>query len=249
MINLDRATDRRRRMEEQFSSYGFEVTRLPAIDAKADPSRVSGLADEACFYANMGRKPLLAEIGCYASHLEAWRCLIASGAEVGLIMEDDVVFHADFAEAVRVACDRRDAWDFLKLNCIRAKLPVRQSQLGPWRLNAYLGPATGFGAYLITAELARRLLPAMLPMTMPIDYEGSRFFKHDFRLLGLEPFPSHVDDGGVSTITGVNFAEVQKVPRLQRLGNYQMRAANYFRRFFWLLRRGMLNSRSGPVRS
>ena len=240
MINLDRATDRRARMEAQFDRMGLTVTRIPAIDGKAEAARIAPMADTARFTALMGRPPLVAELGCYLSHLEAWRQLVASGAEVGLVLEDDVVFHDNFLPAVSAALSVQDKWDMLKLNCIRAKVPIRQGRVDNWYLNAYLGPATGFGAYLITRALAIRLLPKLLPIRLPIDYEATRFFEHDFRLLGLEPFPSHVDDGGVSTITGKNFAEVIKPRSRKRLGNYAMRAGNYLRRALWLARRGMV---------
>jgi len=80
----------------------------------------------------------------------------------------------------------------------------------------------------------------MLPITRATDHEINRFFLHNFRLLGLEPFPSHVDDGNVSLITGTGFADVVKFRRWQRLPHYRLKAANYFRRAFWLARKGML---------
>ncbi|MFN3846841.1 MAG: glycosyltransferase family 25 protein [Paracoccaceae bacterium] len=244
MINLDRATDRRARMEAQFDALGLTVTRIAAIDGKTEAARIVPVADTDRFTALMGRPPLAAELGCYLSHLEAWRQLVASDAKVGLVLEDDVVFHDNFLLAVTAALRASDQWDMLKLNRIRAKMPVPQGRVQAWQLNAYLGPATGFGAYLITRDLAARLLPKLLPIRLPIDYEATRFFDHDFRLLGLEPFPSHVDDGGVSTITGQNFAEVVKPPRHKRLGNYGMRAGNYLRRAVWLARHGMLLPRT-----
>lgn len=240
MINLDRATERRAKMEAQFEAMGLTVTRVPAIDGKAEAARLATMADMPGFAKLMGRPPLSAELGCYLSHLEVWQRLVDSGAEVGLVLEDDVVFHDDFLPAIRAALTVSDQWDMLKLNRIRAKIPVRQGRVGNWSLNAYLGPATGFGAYLLKRDLALRLLPAMLPIRLPVDYEATRFFEHDFRLMGLEPFPSHVDDGGTSTITGQNFAEVTKPPRHKRLGNYAMRAANYLRRAIWLGKHGML---------
>ena len=107
-------------------------------------------------------------------------------------------------------------------------------------MNAYLGPATGTGAYLIKQETAAKLLPAMRRVTRATDHEINRFFLHDFRLRGLEPFPSHVDDRGESLITGTDFGDVSKHGVLDRLPHYRLKAANYFRRFLWLLVRGEL---------
>lgn len=241
-INLDRATGRRADMEARIAALGLPVTRFAAIDGKADPGAIAGAVDEAAFRRNMGRAPLAAEVGCYLSHLAVWQRFVDSGTPVALVLEDDVVFHDDFLPALDAALGVAGQWDMLKLNRIRAKVPVRQGRAGSYALNAYLGPATGFGAYLITRDLAIRLLPRMLPVRMPVDYEGTRYWAHDFRLLGLEPWPSHVDDGGVSTITGAGFAEVKKAPRHRRLGNYAMRGGNYGRRLWWLARRGMLRA-------
>ncbi len=67
------------------------------------------------------------------------------------------------------------------------------------------------------------------------------------RQLGLEPWASHPDDGGTSTITGTGFALVKKFRWYRRLPHYRLKAANYLRRFWWLLRKGMLTG-TKPVR-
>lgn len=151
-----------------------------------------------------------------------------------------MVFHDDFLPALRLALQAEAHWDLLKLNRIRAKLPISQGGIGPYRLMAYLGPNTGTGAYLVNRATAAKLLPAMRRVTRATDHEINRFFIHDFRLRGLEPFPSHVDDGGQSLITGAGFADVQKFPFYKRLPHYRLKAGNYLRRFWWLAKRGEL---------
>lgn len=245
-INLDRATARRAQMEPRLAALGLPVVRFAAVDGRGEPGRVAQALDARAFRRNMGREALPAEVGCYLSHMGAWDRFLETGKPVALILEDDVVFHADFLPALDAALHVHDRWDMLKLNRIRAKIPVRVGTAGQWSLNAYFGPATGFGAYLITRELAARLLPRMLPVTMPVDYEATRFWAHDFRLLGLEPWPSHVDDGGESTITGRGYAEVKKAPPWRRLGNYRMRIVNYLSRTIWTARnRTSLSDRGG----
>ena len=231
----------------QFADMPIAPYHMQGVDGRADWERLAPSVDLAAFHRNTGREVIHAEVGCYHAHLEAWQMLIDSGAEVGLILEDDVVFHADFAQAIRAALAARGAWDFLKLNRIRAKVPVAQGQLGPWRLNAYLGPATGLGAYLIRADLAQRLLPRMLPITRPIDHELDRSHVHDFRHFGLEPFPSHVDDGGSSTITGTGFDAVRKFPWYRRLSVHRVRLANTVGKALHLTRNGRLWPRLGSV--
>jgi len=153
-----------------------------------------------------------------------------------MVLEDDVVFHDDFVDALDIALENGKDWDFLKLNKIRAKQPIRQKHLGPYSLNAYIGPATGLGAYLIRRETIQRLLPVMKPITRPIDHELDRVHVHDFRHFGLEPFPSHVDDGNTSTITGSGFSDVHKFPWYRRLPLYGLKVSNLIGKLLYLYR-------------
>jgi hypothetical protein len=53
-------------------------------------------------------------------------------------------------------------------------------------------------------------------------------------------YAAEMERGGTSTITGTGFALVKKPHWTKRLPHYRLKAANYFRRAFWLLRKGML---------
>lgn len=245
LINLPRSTDRRARMEQRLAALGLSYTLFPGIDGRAEEARLLANTDIPAFERNMGRKILIGEIGCYHSHLAVWETFLASGKPVALVLEDDVIFHDDFLSAVGLGLQTLPHWDFLKLNCIRAKLPISQGKIGPYRLNAYLGPATGTGAYLITRETAAKLLPAMRRVTRAIDHEINRFFAHDFRLRGLEPFPSHLEDGESLIATGSGgYGGVRKFPWYQRLPNYGLRIANHFRRLWWMIGHGEVPARS-----
>lgn len=247
VINLPRSVARRERTEEQLRAMALPFTLFPAIDGRAEADRLAADLDAPAFRRNVGRAVLPGEIGAYHSHLAVWRDFLAGPADVALVMEDDVIFHPEFRAALEAALSVRDHWDFLKLNRIRAKQPIPKGRIGDWTLNAYLGPATGLGAYLIKRELAARLLPVMLPVTRPIDHELDRIHIHDFRHFGLEPFPSHVDDGNESTITGTNFAAVAKPAWYRRLPMYGLRLRNQIGKLLHLARRGLLWPRRGPL--
>ncbi|MBN2631628.1 MAG: glycosyltransferase family 25 protein [Rhodobacteraceae bacterium] len=240
LINLPRDTARREKMETQLAAMGLAWQLFPAIDGRARQAELMQRADADAYARSMGSPILPGKLGVYASHLAVWQALLDSPYKAALILEDDVVFHADFLSALDTALAAADLWDLVRFNCIRAKLPVTQARLGDYRLNAYVGPFTGNAAYLIHRDVAARLLPGLWPQTRALDHELNRFFLHDYRQLGLEPWSSHPDDGGVSTITGTGFAAVKKFKWYRRLPHYGLKATNYLRRFGWLLRRGML---------
>lgn len=240
LINLDRATERMARMDAQLSRMDLPYTRVSGVDGKARADELLRTVDVPAFERNTGRHVLPGDIGCYHSHVEVWKLFLDSGKPVALILEDDVVFHDDFLEALDTALAAADRWDIVRFNCIRAKLPITQARLGSYRLNAYVGPYTGNAAYLIHRDVGARLIADLWPLSQPLDHELNRFFLHDYRLFGLEPWSSHPDDGGVSTITGTGFGLVKKFKWYRRLPHYGLKAANYFRRFLWLARNGFI---------
>lgn len=240
LINLPRSVERRARMEERLTELGLAYELLPAVDGRAQWDELLSSVNVDAFQRHVGRDVLPGEVGCYHSHLQAWRRFLASEAQALLVLEDDMVFHADFLDALRTALRGQAHWDMLKLAKIRAKQPVCQGHLGAYRLNAYLGAATGFGAYLVQRETAKRLLPALLPIRAPIDRELERVQAYDLRHFGLEPFPSHPQDEGQSTITGQHFSAVKRYPLSRRWTKYAEQSRNLLLRLFYLGRRGRL---------
>lgn len=243
LINLPRSVDRRTRMERRLASMGLDYQILPAVDGRERWDDLRNSVDVKAFERHAGSDVLPGEIGCYHSHLQAWQRLIASDAQVLLVLEDDVVFHNDFVDALRIALRGRAHWDMLKLAKIRAKQPVCQGLLGPYRLNACIGAFTGFGAYLIQRETAQRLLTQLLPIRAPIDRELEQVHRYDIRHFSLEPFAAHPQDEGQSTITGERFSNVRRYPLSRRWTKYAEQTRNLLGRLAYLARRGRLRSR------
>jgi glycosyl transferase family 25 len=240
LINLPKDSDRRKTMMSQLTKLGIEATLIEAVNGKERADELAQRVDSTAYARNMGQPLLPGKMGVYASHVGVWEAFLASDKEVALILEDDVVFHDDFLRALETALSERSRWDLIRFNCIRAKMPVSQGTKNGYSFNAYIGPFTGNACYLITRELAAKLLPNIWPQTRAMDHELNRFFRHDYRQIGLEPFASHPDDGGVSTITGADFNKVKKPHWTKRLPHFRLKAANYLRRFWWLFRNRML---------
>ncbi|WP_296423509.1 glycosyltransferase family 25 protein [Yoonia sp.] len=248
LINLARDSDRLAGMKTQLDAMGLTYTRFDAIYGKDHAAELAKRADAAAYARNMGSPILPGKMGCFASHVAVWEAFIASDYKVALILEDDVVFHDDFLASLDTALAGAAHWDTVRFNCIRAKLPISQGKLGDYTLNAYVGPFTGNATYLLKKDVAARIMPNLWPQTRALDHELNRFFKHDFRQFGLEPFSSHVDDGNVSSITGTGFADVHKFKWYKRLPHYRLKAANYFRRAWWLARNGHLRPNKKELR-
>ena len=228
LINLPSSRKRRESMELQLNSLALEYRPFAAVNGSENWVNLETSIDISAFERNVGCRVLPGEIGCYHSHLGVWKQLVESDAPAGLVLEDDVIFHENFKDAVNTALKAIDQWDILKLNFVRAQVPIVKADLAGWRLMAYLGPFTGTGAYLITRGAAEKLLDRFLPITRPIDHEIDRSHVHGIKHLGMVPFPSHVKDDEDSTITGKHYASVAKFPPYARLGTYRLRYLNLF---------------------
>jgi glycosyl transferase family 25 len=240
LINLPSNRERLRKMSSQLDSMGLLWKHFVAVDGKDRYDELIAQADQGAYERNMGSAILPGKLGVYASHKGVWQEFLYTDYEYALIFEDDVVFHDDFLEALDAAYRIRRHWDIVRFNCVRAKIPIPQGVIEKWSLNAYVGPFTGNAAYLIKKDIAAKLIENIGPQTRALDHELNRFFLYDYRLLGLEPWASHTDDGNISTITGVGFLSVKKFKWYRRLPHYRLKAANYFCRLFWLIKKKMV---------
>lgn len=239
VINLPANQDRLKHMASQLDAMGLPWQLFEAVNGKEHYDELIKNANPEAYAKNMGSPILPGKLGVYASHQGVWREFLRSQYEYALIFEDDVIFHDDFLEALSAAYRGRRHWDVVRFNCVRAKIPISQGKIERWNLNAYIGPFTGNAAYMISKDIAAKLLANIGPQTRALDHELNRFFHHQYRLLGMEPWASHTDDGNISTITGVGFSSVKKFKWYKRMPHYRLKAANYFRRFFWLVKNGM----------
>lgn len=247
VISLARAVDRRERVAEQFARLGIPYRIFEGVDGRAEEARLLERTDRAAWSRNMGGPIAPGHLGCYASHVALWEEIGRGPDDAALICEDDIVLHDDFPAALAAALAIRDRWDILRFARIRAKLPIVQGTVGPYRLNAYAGPFTGNACYLIKRDLAARLARDFWPIRRAHDHELNRFFAYDFKLMGLEPFAAHPEDRGESFITGKAMSEARKFPFYRRLPYYRQKAANYARRILWLARHRMLLPRGAKL--
>ncbi len=248
LINLRQDVKRRAKMDDQLREFGLDYTIFPAIDGRLEHERLNARVDSRAYRRNMGSQILPGKMGVYCSHLTVWEALCASPFAAGLVLEDDVIFHEDFVDALEAALAVASNWDLVRFCCIRAKLPVSQGRIGRYQLNAYVGPFTGNAAYLVQKSAAVRIMPGLWPQTRALDHELNRFNVHNYRLRGLEPFACHPDDGGLSTITGKHLTLVQKENWYKRLPYYMQKTSNYVRRAAWLMRGGSVPGTSLSLR-
>lgn len=174
LINLDDAHERRARMAARLAAAGVDHRRVgvdfrrrpaPAIDAWCRP-RFPGLGFDHAALSG-------AEIGCWASHLAAWRMFAqARDAGVAVVLEDDIELAPGFGAAVETLAAGLGALDVVMLGTSSRNLSHRRRRsIGPLSVHAPVGTVYNTWGYAIARGWVERFLadpPARI--AWPIDH-------------------------------------------------------------------------------
>lgn len=165
LINLERQTDRLNFMKAQLGALGIDPIRIAAVDGRDTEARSKSAA---AFYA-----PLTGgEIGCFESHRKIWKRVVDEELDGAIVVEDDVVLSADFANL-----------DFSNLNiqgCDLVKLDhwdsqdswygTREISITPDRsVRRLLGTEFSTGCYFVSRRGAQKLLALSRNYFIPVD--------------------------------------------------------------------------------
>lgn len=118
-INLDRSTDRKESIEEEFRLYGItNFERVAACDGKNLKSTKEGDFGDIKFKAPNDKKSSVREIATTCSHIKAIKRAYDNGDELAIILEDDTKFtlipYWD-KELKELMNELPDDWEILRL--------------------------------------------------------------------------------------------------------------------------------------
>jgi glycosyl transferase family 25 len=172
LINLESAVARRQHMETQLAQLGVDFESI-GVDMRGRAN------DEIAAWVEMQFPHIRfdfdrlsgAEVGCWLSHLSAWRRLLASEANACTVIEDDVVLGTEFASASD-ALARQQSFDLVYLGTSSQNLSTRRrTRIGPFWAHAPVGTIYNTWAYSVTRRYAQRILADRSPkIAMPIDH-------------------------------------------------------------------------------
>jgi glycosyl transferase family 25 len=207
VINLAANTRRMARSAAELSGAGVAFERIEAVDGRAlDDAGIARVYD-ADANRRRARHPLVApEIGCYLSHIAAWRRIAGAAAAGGFVFEDDVAVSGDLAGVMAALSDECGDWDMVKLFHLgTAPRTLRRRPLGktgalgelviPYRV-----PTTLLG-YGLTRDAARRLAARAIPFFRPVDEDQKFFWETGLRVALVLPNPIRTGDQQADTGT------------------------------------------------
>lgn len=163
-INLQRARERRALMEVQAESHGIALNRFAAVEAAE--------IDEATFrrLSRQWERPMTRpEVAAFLSHRALWE-KAAERPEGLIVLEDDTVFSAHFAEAAGKAA--ASGAELVNLESFGRRKFFRRGgseTLGRFRLVDVVRDKAGAGAYWLSQRGARLLLDRADSHAAPAD--------------------------------------------------------------------------------
>lgn len=150
-INLKKSTERKHKLTKQLKKMSIPFERVNAVYGK---DMTESEIDKLCFQPT-GILCSRSIIGCYSSHLKAWRKFLKDGEDYGIIMEDDCILHKNFEKEVLKIVKENRNWDFM--------------YLGHYEL--FGSVPVGFHCYMINQKSVRKLLVLMKKMYYHIDLQ------------------------------------------------------------------------------
>lgn len=171
LLNLDRAVDRRKIMEEHLTSLGLRFELISAVDGKKlSPFDRSKYSEEDAIKA-VGHPLIDTQIGCALSHARLYERIVKENISECLILEDDVFLGEMFFKVMQSRSQFPKDWDVINL-CTRTPQDAFGSFLVDiYRCSKFLEPASQTAAYLLSLKGAKKLLRKVYP----IRYEADGF--------------------------------------------------------------------------
>jgi len=188
VVSMPNAVERRAVFAEAASGARAEWR---FVDAQTAPPADVPYSDQAAV-RRFGRTLSRGEIGCFASHMAAWKSLLASSDTQRIVLEDDTI--VDWPLMDRIA-----EVDFAGLGIDLVRFYSTHAFQHSVAIERFLGPHThllqtrgmflGTQGYLLTRRAASRLVELARGITMPVDWFMTRYWAYGFRNYCVFPFP------------------------------------------------------------
>jgi glycosyl transferase, family 25 len=195
VINMDDAPHRLGSMAARLGELGLSFERLPAVNGRLlsnEEKRRVNPKRSWCYLQD-------SELGCYLSHLKAFREIVERGIPRAIVMEDDALFEPDFPVWAQSDCPLPADLDILKLEGFGAKscpkIPI--SSYANRTIYYSYKHTGGAAAYIITREGARKALMNLQVVSGQLDYDLF-LWKYGLSVYDVHPYPARQD--GTSTM-------------------------------------------------
>jgi glycosyl transferase family 25 len=205
LINLDDSTDRLEKSQKRLAQQGIEFERVSGVKgAELSEKEVLKHYDPNLNKAGYHYELSRGQIGCYFSHRKAWQRILDSGADYGIVLEDDFYLPGDLNACIKAIDQLPFSWDLIKLAAYQDRqreIAFSHSITPELDIVIHQKPMSGGAAAAITKSAAQRLLEATDKFGRPVDSDIQHFWEKNIKVLSLMPYPVAQDMDFTSTIS------------------------------------------------
>ena len=210
-INLDKSTDRKNFMENQFKELNIPITRITATYGKELDKKL--LKKEKSKHHILAHFPFPndGEIGICLTHFNLWDFLSKQPQDFSIVLEDDALIHKDFFKDLDALLEQITKDDFIDISGKKGFYSLKNTQL----LNKYLMPPVLMIGQIIGKNAAKKLSNNLSEYYAPIDVMKQDVYKHKVKLYSTnKQYVVSIDKKmGGSTIQQNNMIVWKKVIR------------------------------------
>ena len=221
-INLDKDKKRYAEIGPLLNQLTFPYQRIAAVYGKAlSESFLKTFVDEDTYklFFN-GALPGAGEVGCFLSHVKAWKQFLESRAEFVLILEDDARFDPTILkDLVTKLIVHTKSWDICSLFA-----PLPRNKISPilklskaYELVRTFDETSGSVGVMLNRKAAHALLSKVYRYTLPLDHYIQRTWEFTPKLQFAIVTPSPIiEEGTASSIAQTGRRDRPKVSQIYR---------------------------------
>lgn len=177
-INLDKSTDRKSFMENQFKELNIPITRISAVYGKElDPNLLKKEKSKHNILAHYPF-PNDGEIGICLTHFKLWDFLSKQPEDFSIVLEDDAQINNDFFKDLELLLEKITLDDFIDISGKKGFYSLEKNDL----LNTFLMPPVLMIGQIIGRGAAKKLSNNLSDYYAPIDVMKQDVYKHKVKL-------------------------------------------------------------------
>ncbi|MFT4927049.1 MAG: glycosyl transferase family 25 [Phenylobacterium sp.] len=204
VVNLDDSPQRMETMNQQLVAFNVAYERISAVkgvDLSPEQIQQEYAPDlnKSHFRADLS----LGEIGCYMSHRNIWRKMVAENVEFAVVLEDDMVIEDNFP-ALFADIEQLKQYDLIKLADNRDHPPEQTKQISDnFELVSFKKIPNCTTGYTINLSGAKKLL-SRDKFYRPVDIDLQFCSELALSVLGVRPYPITENKEFTSDIAALN---------------------------------------------
>ncbi|WP_306387100.1 glycosyltransferase family 25 protein [Phocoenobacter skyensis] len=195
VINLEKSTERRQSIQQQFEQLPQKIDFqfFKAINGKENPDfYLFAKHNAAKRFKYKGSKSTLGQLGCFASHYLLWEECVKLNQPI-IILEDDAILHNEFCDVYTFLGSEENQFEFLWLT---PPSPCRRSQKGKFiakikntsnEIQQFYKAWSNTTGYYITPKIAKNLLNYTQEWIFDVDITMDRYWENKIKYLAVTP--------------------------------------------------------------